>query len=272
MDKFETLKLTVDDGVAELTLNRPRSLNALNARMALDLHEAIAQLRADAQVRVLVLRGEGRAFCAGGDMRATAASGPRSAEAALQVMEPFQRLVTALHDFDRPIIAAAHGVVYGAGFSLLLLADIVLLADDARLCFAFQRVGLLPDCGALFTLPRAVGLQRAKALVFSGREIGAQEALEMGVALEVLPADALMARATALARAFCAASGTALGLAKRALNASLQSDLPTMLAIEASGQAVALSSSYVKEASESFAHGEAVRFQWPDRLSTSPTA
>lgn len=264
MTQYETIKLQLNDGVAVLTLNRPRSLNALNARMAIELSRAIALLKEDAQVRALVLRGEGRGFCAGGDMRSTVASGPRSAEAALQVMEPFHRLVSALAGFDRPVIMAAHGAAYGAGFSLLLLADIVLLGEDARLCLAFQRVGLLPDCGALYTLPRIVGLQRAKALVFSGREIGAAEAVGMGLALEALPAEALIPRALEMGRAFCDASGTALRLAKRALDASLQSDLPAMLAIEASSQAVALASPYVAEAAERFARGEAPRFRWPD--------
>ena len=263
MTPFETLDLRCDDGVALLTLNRPRSLNALNARMADELCAAVAQLQADADVRVLVLRGEGRAFCAGGDVRDTAAAGPRSAEAIAQVMERYRRLTLALHGFDRPVVAAAHGATYGAGFSLLLLADIVLLAEDARLCMAFQRVGLLPDCGALFTLPRAVGLQRAKALVFSGREIGAQEASEMGLALEVLPADALVPRATELARAFCGASGMALSLAKRAFDVSLQSDLLAMLSLEASMQGAALSSDYARDAAARFSRREPARFQWP---------
>jgi 2-(1,2-epoxy-1,2-dihydrophenyl)acetyl-CoA isomerase len=190
-------------------------------------------------------------------------AGPRTAADAYASMARYHRLVLALHGLDRPIVAAVDGVAFGAGFSLLLLADIVLLSDRARLCMAFQRIGLVPDCGALFTLPRSVGLQRAKALMFSAREIDAQEALSMGLALEVLPADALLPRAMQMAAAFCGASRASLSLTKRALNASQQSDLASMLALEAAGQGVALSSPYLTEAARRFAAKEPPQFQWP---------
>ncbi|UUZ75990.1 enoyl-CoA hydratase/isomerase family protein [Polaromonas sp. P1(28)-13] len=142
-----------------------------------------------------------------------------------------------LEGVQRHVIGAADGVAFGAGFSLLLLADIVLLSDRARLCMAFQRIGLLPDCGALFTLPRAVGLQRAKELIFSAREIGAAEAQGIGLALEVLSPDALLPRAMETARAFCGASEASTPLVKRPLDASFQSDLETMfrLRLQAKG-------------------------------------
>lgn len=263
MAAFETLAFCVQEGVASIELNRPKVLNALNARMADELIEALALVRGDPTARVLVLHGAGGAFCAGGDLRDTDAAGPRSAAQGAAVMERFQRLTLALHDMDRPVIAAADGAAYGAGLSLLLLADIVLLSDRARLCLAFQRIGLLPDCGALFTLPRHVGLQRAKALAFSAREIGAAEAQHMGLALEVLSVPALLPRAMEMARAFCKASDTSTPLLKRALDASLQSDLPTMLALEASAQALALSSGYVAEAARRFADKAPPLFAWP---------
>jgi 2-(1,2-epoxy-1,2-dihydrophenyl)acetyl-CoA isomerase len=178
-------------------------------------------------------------------------------------MERYSRLTLALHGLEIPVIAAAHGVAFGAGFSLLLLADIVLLASNARLCMAFERIGLVPDCGALFTLPRSVGLQRAKELMFSAREITAEEARGMGIALEVLPADALLPRALQMAAAFRGASPVAQAMAKRALNASLQSDLGTMLSIEETSQAVALSGDYVAEAARRFAAKEPAQFRWP---------
>ena len=263
MREFETLLVDVQDGVATITLNRPKALNALNARMADELVEAIALIRADAQVRAVVLTGAGKGFCAGGDVRSTDAAGPRSAEQAHAGMDRYRRLTLALHELDRPLIAAADGVAFGAGFSLLLLADIVVLGQGARLCMAFQRLGLLPDCGALFTLPRAVGLQRAKELMFSAREIGAEEARAMGLALEVLPAADLLPRAQAMAKAFVGASPTAVPLMKSALNASMQSDLPTMLALEAAGQGIALSGEYLVEAARRFAGREPAQFGWP---------
>ena len=242
----------MQDGIATLTLNRPKSLNAINRKMADELTDALTRLAADTSVRVLLLRGAGDAFCAGGDVRDMAGQGPRSADEALEGMARYRRLTLALHNFQRPVIAAVDGVAFGAGMSLALLADLVLLSDRARLCLVFQRVGLVPDCGALYTLPRLVGLQQAKALALTAREINAQEAQAMGLALEVLPAAELHARALQLAQAIAKGSPTALTLTKQALDASLQSDLPAMLALEAASQAVALTSDEHRQAVQAF--------------------
>ena len=220
--------------------------------MADELTDALTRLAADTSVRVLLLRGAGDAFCAGGDVRDMAGQGPRSADEALEGMARYRRLTLALHNFQRPVIAAVDGVAFGAGMSLALLADLVLLSDRARLCLVFQRVGLVPDCGALYTLPRLVGLQQAKALALTAREINAQEAQAMGLALEVLPAAELHARALQLAQAIAKGSPTALTLTKQALDASLQSDLPAMLALEAASQAVALTSDEHRQAVQAF--------------------
>ena len=217
---------------------------------------ALTHLAADAKVRVLLLRGAGDAFCAGRDVRDMAGAmtkeGPRSADEALEGMARYRRLTLALHSFQRPVIAAVDGVAFGAGMSLALLADLVLLSERARLCLVFQRVGLVPDCGALYTLPRLVGLQQAKALALTAREINAQEAHAMGLALEVLPAAELHARALQLAQNIAKGSPTALTLTKQALDASLQSDLPAMLALEAASQAVALTSDEHRQAVQAF--------------------
>ncbi len=266
MSGYETILCEVEDpGIATLTLNRPASLNAIDRRMADELADALARLSTDARLRVLVLRGAGHAFCAGGDVRGMAGQGPRSADEAREGMARYRRLTLALHDFPRPVIAAVDGVAFGAGMSLALLADLVLLSDRARLCMVFQRVGLLPDCGALYTLPRLVGLQQAKALAFSARELGAAEALAMGLALEVLPPPQLHARARQLAEALASGSPTALSLTKQALDASLQSDLRTMLNMEAAAQAIALTSEQHRAAAQAFVRKDARRPAWPER-------
>lgn len=252
-------------GVATLTLNRPASLNALSRQMADELTDALTRLAAEPQLRVLVLRGAGDAFCAGGDVRDMAGHGARQATEALEGMARYRRLVLALHGFPRPVIAAVDGVAFGAGMSLALLADIVLLSDRARLCMVFQRMGLMPDCAALYTLPRLVGLQQAKALALSAREIDAAEAQAMGLALEVLPWRSLHARANELAAAIAKGSPTALSLTKQALDASLQSDLPTMLAMEASAQAIALASEAHRIAAQAFVRKEEPTYVWPAR-------
>ncbi|WP_048440251.1 enoyl-CoA hydratase/isomerase family protein [Caenimonas sp. SL110] len=255
MIEYETILCEMpqaDSGIATITLNRPASLNALSRRMADELTDALGQLSADASVRVLVLRGAGHAFCSGGDVRDMAGAGPRSADESLQGMERYRRMTLALHEFRQPVIAAVDGVAFGAGMSIALLADLVLLSDRARLCMVFQRVGLIPDCGALYTLPRLVGLQQAKALALTAREINACEAHAMGLALEVVPWQQLHARALQLAQSIAKGSPIALSLTKQALDASLQSDLSTMLALEAAGQAVALTSPQHHLAAQAF--------------------
>lgn len=263
MSDFETILCESAGGIATLTLNRPKALNAINRLMADEMTEALTRLAADTSVRVLVLRGAGDAFCAGGDVRDMAGLGPRSADEAQEGMARYRRLTLALHDFPRPVLAAVDGVAFGAGMSLALLADLVLLSDRARLCLVFQRVGLVPDCGAMYTLPRLVGLQQAKALALTAREIGAKEAQAMGLALEVLPSQQLHARAMQLAEAIAKGSPTALTLTKQALDASLQSDLPTLLDMEAASQAVALTSEEHRLAVQVFVRKEAARYVWP---------
>jgi 2-(1,2-epoxy-1,2-dihydrophenyl)acetyl-CoA isomerase len=260
---MKTLDYRLDDGVATLTLNRPEAKNALDPTMADELGECLAAIRADEAVRVLVLAGAGGAFCAGGDVKAMGQGGPRTPEQRRAGMARYTRICTELMALDRPVIAAVDGVAYGAGFSLALMCDIVLLSERARLCMVFQRIGLVPDMGAFYTLPRVVGLQRAKELIFSAREIDAAEALRLGLAMEVLPAEALAARAQAIARSFAGASPVAMSIAKRALQASLGSDLQTLLEIESSGQALASNSDYAKEAVRRFAARELAQFRWP---------
>ena len=260
---MNTLVYAVEDGVATLTLNRPESKNAISPEMADELGELLARIRADEAVRVLVVTGAGGAFCAGGDVKAMGEGGPRTPEQRRAGMARYTRICTELMALDRPVIAAVDGVAFGAGFSIALMCDIVLLSDRARLCMVFQRIGLVPDMGAYYTLPRVVGLQRAKELIFSAREIDAAEALRLGIAMEVLPAESLMPRARAIARSFAGASPVAMSVSKRALQSSLGSDLPTMLEIEAAGQALASNSEYAKEAVRRFASREPAQFRWP---------
>lgn len=264
MSDFETILCETKGGIATLTLNRPKSLNAISRLMADELTEALTRLATDTTVRVLILRGAGDAFCAGGDVRDMAGLGPRSADEALEGMARYRRMTLALHNFPRPVIAAVDGVAFGAGMSLALLADIVLLSERARLCLVFQRVGLVPDCGAMYTLPRLVGLQQAKAIALSAREIGATEAQALGLALEVLPWEQLHSRARHLAEVIATGSPTALSLTKQALDASLQSDLPTMLNMEAASQAIALTSEEHRLAVQAFVRKEAAGYVWPE--------
>lgn len=172
---------------------------------------------------------------------------------------------------DKPVIAAVDGVAFGAGLSLALWADMVLVSDRARMAMVFHRIGLVPDVGAWYTLPRVVGLQRAKELVYSAREFGAHEALRMNLALEVHAPEQLLARALEIAHSLEGASPLALSLSKQALHASLQSDLTTMLDMEATGQAMAGASDYARESIRRFASREPAQFRWAALPSSHPS-
>jgi 2-(1,2-epoxy-1,2-dihydrophenyl)acetyl-CoA isomerase len=260
---MDALLCTCDDGVATVVLNRPDARNALDFDLVGELDTVLARITRDDTVRALILTGAGGTFCAGGDLRAMNTPPPRPPQTWHSNLRRVHRVVRALHGLDRPVIAAVDGVAFGAGFSIALLADMVLVSNRARFCMAFARVGLAPDYGALYTLPRVVGLQRAKEILYSGREISAAEALQLGIALEVLaPAD-LLPRARALAQAFTGASPTALAITKEALNASLGSELDTMLQLEASAQGIAGTSDYARDAFRRFAAREPAQFQWP---------
>lgn len=266
---METLEYTCTEGVATLTLKRPEARNALSVPMVGELDERLTQIARDDGVRVLILTGAGGAFCAGGDVRSMHGS-TRDAQTWRSGMRRAHRIVRTLHRLDKPVIAAVDGVAFGAGFSLALLADIVLVSDRARFCMAFGRVGLVPDYGALYTLPRVVGLQRARELMLSAREVGAQEARAIGLALEIHAPDQLLDRAQAMARSLCGTSAQAMAITRDALNVSLDSDLEAMLQIEASGQGIAGTDAYALDAFRRFAEKQPGRFRWPDASTDAP--
>lgn len=258
-----SVRLERDGGVAILTLNRPRAKNALDRGMTDQLTSTLRDLQSDEAVCAIVLTGAGDDFCAGGDLRQAGQGGQRTPEQRHASMGRYRDLVLTLDGLDKPVVAAIDGVAYGAGLSLALLSDLVLVSTRVRLAMAFHRIGLVPDLGAWYTLPRAVGLQRARELIYSAREFGAEEALAMGLALEALPPAELFPRALALAHGFEGASATATRLSKRALRSTLNSDLATMLDLEAAGQAVAAGSEYAREATRRFAGREPAQFRWP---------
>ncbi|MBL8359140.1 MAG: enoyl-CoA hydratase/isomerase family protein [Rubrivivax sp.] len=251
------------DGVARVTLNRPGAKNALSGRMADELTAAMRALGADEAVRAIVLTGAGGDFCAGGDVKDMGAGGPRTPEQRRAAMGRYRELALVLLGLEKPLVAALDGVAYGAGLSIALTADLVLVSTRVRCAMVFHRIGLVPDVAAWYTLPRIVGLQRAKELIYSAREFGAEEALRMGLALEVLAPEALQPRALELARGLAAGPATAFSLSKRALNASLNSELGAMLDLEATAQAVAASSDFAREAVRRFVAREPAAFRWP---------
>lgn len=232
---FETIRLEVEDGVATVTLNRPESLNALNATMRRELLEALTSARRDDAVRAIVLTGEGRGFCAGADLRG--GSGERDFRRVL--MTEYNPLIEALRALPKPVVAAVNGVAAGAGVSLALAADLVVAADDARFVPAFSRIGLVPDSGLTRTLVLALGRHRAMEILLGERHLSAEDATAAGLVAALVPADRLAATTRELARRLASGPTVAIGLTKRLVAAAEDATLGESLGAEAALQELA---------------------------------
>jgi len=231
----ETIRVEHADGVTTITLNRPESLNALNAPMRRELLTAFKGLARDDAVRAVVLTGEGRGFCSGADLRG--GSGEREFRRVLTV--EYNPLIRAIRELPRPVVAAVNGVAAGAGVSLALACDLVLAAEDARFIQAFVKIGLVPDSGSTRTLVRTMGRHRAAQLIFSGEPLSAPDAHAAGLVNRVVPAGELAAAARDEALRLATAPTRAIAYAKRLINAAEDADLDTQLAAEAAYQELA---------------------------------
>lgn len=260
---YDTLLFAVEDGVATITLNRPEQRNAMSAETHLEFSDAVTRVLEDMNVKALIVTGSGGFFCAGGDVKAMQGSPPSYAEDKLR-FDRVHELLYRLFDMPKPVIAAVDGPAFGAGCNLALTADFILATPRAKFCQVFGRLGLVPDFGGLFLLPRIVGLQRAKELMFSARVLDAPEAKEMGIVYRIVPQETLQAEAKALARRFCHASTTAIGMAKRALNRTFSSDFHVMTEFEAQAQSRLRTDPYVQEAVRRFNSKERLAFVWEE--------
>ncbi|AEG14416.1 Enoyl-CoA hydratase/isomerase [Desulfofundulus kuznetsovii DSM 6115] len=245
--------------VVTITLNRPESLNALSITMAKEIIRAIEQARSDDNCKVVVITGSGRAFCAGGDIKAMKI-GMSVAKARNYVLE-IGRLILAMQDLEKPIIAAVNGYAMGAGFNVVLAADLIIAAKEAKFGQAFLQVGLAIDAGGSYFLPRTVGLVRAKELAFTGRIIDAEEALNMGLINKVVERERLEQEVYSLAAKLAQDPSQALGLTKMLINRGLSADLETALAYEALAQSVCMQTEDHKEGLAAFLEKRAPKFK-----------
>lgn len=229
---MSTVKYDVRDHVAEIALNRPDASNAIDLQTARALHAAVDRAAADDDARAVLLRGEGRRFCAGGDLAAIAAAPDRPAF--------LTTLAGAAHDavraFDalpKPVVAAVQGAAAGIGFSLALGADLVIAGESARFVTAYTTVGLTPDGGLSWLLPRVAGQRRAAELILTSRPVGAQEAQATGIVSDVTADDEILSAARAAAAGLAQRPAHALGAARRLVRSSWGSTLEEHLDTEA---------------------------------------
>jgi enoyl-CoA hydratase/carnithine racemase len=249
---------------AVLTMDRPQARNALDLSLREAFADAVEQVRDDPQVRAVVLTGAGGHFCAGGDVK-TIAGGQeqRNIYEGRERIRKIHRWFDELVDLEKPVIAAVDGVCFGAGLSLALAADFVLATPRAKFCAVFARLGFVPDMGAMYLLPRAIGLARAKELVFSARVVEAQEALEIGLVQQVCTGDVRQGAIDFAGRFEHAPTG-AIGLAKSVMNHAFESERRSVYAQEAMAQAMARESAFHHEAVRRFLAKEGPAWQWPD--------
>lgn len=251
MTDAEVLDVRVDDGLAVLTLNRPDAMNALNLDLKRALADWLREARYDPSVRAVLLTGAGRAFCSGGDLKEMDPDRPAQV-ARMRQDELLRTVFMPLARLPVPVVAAVNGHAHGGGLSLALACDIVIAADDAPMSLGFVLRGLAPDCGIAHFLPRIVGTARAKELLLTGRRFDAAEAAAMGLISEIVPADQLIERATALARELAGGATVALGLAKTLVGQSWDNDFDQFAELEGYSQAVTRTSSDHREGVEAF--------------------
>jgi 2-(1,2-epoxy-1,2-dihydrophenyl)acetyl-CoA isomerase len=234
---FTSLRLEVADAIATITLDRPEALNALTIPLKTELLAALRAVARDDAVRAVVLTGAGRAFCAGQDLKERLE--PDAAPLAVEVRERYNPIITAMRRLDQPIVGAINGVAAGAGASLAFACDIRIAAEGASFVLAFGRIGLVPDSGSTWFLPRLVGPAKAAELTLLGESLSASDAERFGLVARVVPADALAVEARAMAARLAGLPPRALSLTKRALDRTWSIDLATALEDEAYRQGIA---------------------------------
>ena len=251
---YKCLLYEVKDGVATLTLNRPERLNALGDTLREDLHDAVTAAAADPDVRVIIITGAGKGFCAGGDVKAMNEGKERGAARPLmeRVAPGRDRTVLALRDAPKPVIAAVNGAAAGAGMNLALACDIRIASTAAKFAQAFVKRGLHPDWGGTYFLPRVVGTAKACELIFTGDVIDAEQALRLGIVSAVHPPETLMAAAHTLARKIADGPPIAIRLAKRAIYHSLECDLRQALEFETYAQNICFETDDAREGISAF--------------------
>ena len=234
---FDTVRYEVADGVATVTLDRPDTLNALTIALKQDLLAAFRAIDRDRAVRAVVLTGAGRAFCAGQDLKERLE--PGAAPLAVELRERYHPIIRAMRALDQPIIGAINGVAAGAGASLAFACDIRIASEAASFRLAFGRIGLVPDAGAIWFLPRLVGSAKAAELALLDEPLSAVDAERAGLVARVVPADSLAAEARSMATRLAELAPAALALTKHALERSWTVGLDAALDDEAFRQGIA---------------------------------
>lgn len=244
------VKTEMDESVLKISLNRPDKFNSFNRAMALQLQAALDKAATDATVRAVYLTGEGKAFCAGQDLsEATDINGPGIERI---VREHYNPIVSKIRTLEKPVICAVNGVAAGAGANIALACDVVMAGTSVGFIQAFSKIGLIPDNGGSFFLPRIIGFGKASALIMLGDKVSANEAEKMGMIYKVVEDDRLYEEAMAVAKTLATMPTKALGITKYMLNKSMENTLNQQLELEAEMQVKAAQTNDYSEGVNAF--------------------
>lgn len=236
---MSTINFTLENGLATIQLNRPESYNSFNREMALELQATLDKCAADKNVRAVVLTGEGKAFCAGQDLKEVTTPEINPGFKVL-LEEHYKPIILKIRNLEKPVIAAVNGVAAGAGANIALACDIVLATEKAKFIQAFSAIGLIPDSAGTYFLPKLIGYQKAMAIAMLGDKITATEAEKMGMIYKAIPAESFQEEVANIANRLAQMPTKGLWLTKKAFNAGInnsleeQLELETLLQIEAS--------------------------------------
>jgi len=255
-----TVGYTVKENVAWVTLNRPEVFNSFNREMALATQAALDAAAQDESVRAIVLTGNGKAFCAGQDLKEVTT--PELHPGFKNIIdEHYNPIIQRIRQIEKPIIAAVNGVAAGAGANIALACDFVVSSEHGSFIQAFSKIGLVPDSGGTFFLPRLIGLHRATALMFLGDKLTAEEACKMGMVYKLYPSAFFLEEVQTLAETLAQMPTLALGLTKRLLNQSMENNLEQQLALESAIQIQASSSHDYQEGVTAFVEKRKPQFR-----------
>lgn len=224
------LIININNGVCEIKLNRPQVFNSFNREMAIALQEALDSCERNDEVRAIIITGEGKAFCAGQDL--AEAVDPDGPELQAIVRDHYNPIIERIRNIEKPVIAAVNGVAAGAGANIALACDVTIAKKSASFIQAFSKIGLIPDSGGTFFLPRIIGMQKALALMFTGDKVSAEQAEQLNMIYKAVDDDAFESEVLAFSETIAAMPTRGLGLTKKAVNESFTNNLTQQLALE----------------------------------------
>jgi 2-(1,2-epoxy-1,2-dihydrophenyl)acetyl-CoA isomerase len=258
--EFQNLRFELADRVATITLNRPDAANAIDLALGRELLHAAIRCDEDPNVRAVVLTGAGRMFCAGGDLKSFAAQGDTLPSLLKELTTYLHGATSRFTRMNAPLVVAVNGTAAGAGFSLAVSGDLVLMAESAVLTMAYTAAGLSPDGSSSYFLPRLIGLRRTQELMITNRRVSAAEALAWGLVTQVVPDAELASTAAGLARKLAAGPTRAFGTVKTLLASTFSESLETQMELESRGIAANASGADGREGIEAFVAKRAPKF------------